>query len=368
MAARPAVAPGRSIAAVPAVAPGRKPGKPKTPAGVRDATWAASEEEIQRARRMASNARFERLHKMQRNKRSVLFNELLSYTGPMIDAVLKGEEVQLLSELAVLPWDPLRDDPGREKRPPPSYLRPDRPAVDRPAEGDAFWAAIEAGLALNDGDVEDEEEIDELVLDPARTYDVAPDVVEDNMILTHNYVHVYLNHARGVSQAKLLTVFAASERLSVLDLSGCAQASDEVMRTIGSTSASLERASLRGLPLVSDEGIQALCAGCAQLEELALDGCTRLTDEAVLSVLSACRSLQMLSARDVAGLTDRALEHVAERRGALRQLDVRACPRLTPGGVQQLHESCLSLQIESSVAPDEVWPAFAGPQAWYVTM
>lgn len=132
----------------------------------------------------------------------------------------------------------------------------------------------------------------------------------------------------------------ANARLTDLNLSGCAQISDDVLVALGRCCPSLLELRLASCPLVSDAGVQRLvefvplesedtadfvenesaATRCVKLRSLELSGCFQLTDVALAAIGRQCADLQVLLLDGVRRLSGVGLRAVVEHCAHLQTL------------------------------------------------
>lgn len=146
---------------------------------------------------------------------------------------------------------------------------------------------------------------------------------------------------RSITIAHLVRVYA-NARLTDLNLSSCAQVTDDTLVALGRFCPNLLTLRLASCPLVSDVGVQRLVEfvpplaneedtadfmesesatlRCVKLQTLELTGCFQLTDAAFLALGRKCADLRMLLVDGVRRLSALGLRAIAEHCVHLRTL------------------------------------------------
>lgn len=121
--------------------------------------------------------------------------------------------------------------------------------------------------------------------------------------------------------------------LTELNLSYCADISDEIVPVLVGSCTKLERLYFKDCRGVGDEGVQSLCS-LTRLVEVDLDGCERVGDEA-LQALSHVTTLQQLHLSTCKNITDQGL-HALSALTELRELNMDHCSNLTAAGMMAI--------------------------------
>ena len=163
----------------------------------------------------------------------------------------------------------------------------------------------------------------------------------------------------GMEVAELIFANNSLERLV---LSGCADLTDDVLRTmiqggdpeidILSEQALVAPRILRHLDLtrctrIMDSGLEVLANNVPMLEGLQLSGCTLLTDASLSKVISTMPFLTHLDLEELSELTNVFLaEHLAKAACAsrLEHLSISYCENLGDVGMLPIMRECISLQ------------------------
>ncbi|CAA6656368.1 unnamed protein product [Spirodela intermedia] len=156
----------------------------------------------------------------------------------------------------------------------------------------------------------------------------------------------------AVSDRGFISLLASLERphaVSSMDLSGSKGITDRSVAALASAAGrSLSSLSLEGCERVTDRSLAFLGLLCPRLLELDLTNCRQISDSGVAALARrACvgggtekNGLEMLSLEGCEGVTDESLlklEEMADE-GKLVSLNLKRCRRLSPAGVDAIHQ------------------------------
>ena len=152
-----------------------------------------------------------------------------------------------------------------------------------------------------------------------------------------------------LSSAALLA-WSTMSALAVIDLSWCAELTDEML-------AQLQPPQLTSLDLsvtlVGTAGLSALSQNCQGLQVLKLADCLNVSDAGLEFVGSACLKLAVLDVSECAQVGDNGLAHIAKGCAQLRTLDCSDCEQISDAGIAGILDLCESLR-ELKVAETDV--------------
>ncbi|CAA7391938.1 unnamed protein product [Spirodela intermedia] len=156
----------------------------------------------------------------------------------------------------------------------------------------------------------------------------------------------------AVSDRGFISLLASLERphaVSSVDLSGSKGITDRSVAALASAAGrSLSSLSLEGCERVTDRSLAFVGLLCPRLLELDLTNCRQISDSGVAALARrACvgggtekNGLEMLSLEGCEGVTDESLlmlEEMADE-GKLVSLNLKRCRRLSPAGVDAIHQ------------------------------
>ena len=145
--------------------------------------------------------------------------------------------------------------------------------------------------------------------------------------------------------ASLDSVFAASRRLTHVNLSGCPNLSSASVGILGiSCGAELRHVNLSGCHNVTDTGVQALAARCGGLRSLLLNKCRNaVNDETLRAIAACCPELVRLGINSCVHVSDHGMGHIGCMAN-LSHLDIEFCHTVTDAGLEHVLNGCSQLQ------------------------
>jgi hypothetical protein len=148
---------------------------------------------------------------------------------------------------------------------------------------------------------------------------------------------------KDIDDKALISYVKSHPNLTSLDLGGCYEVTNAVLKVIGENCKWLTSVNVSGCYLVKDEGLKAIGENCKQLTSLDVSGCHLLTD-AVLKVIG--ENCKWLTSLDVIGcylLTDAGIKVIGENCKRLTSLDVSGCRQVTDAVLKVIGENCKRL-------------------------
>lgn len=173
----------------------------------------------------------------------------------------------------------------------------------------------------------------------------------------------------GKGMSALDSVLANCTQLTFLSLRGCQSSLDKCLLTVAAACTALQtlvlddpgetvtdqglsalakcnrlsRLEVPGCAKVTCAGVQKLVSGCTQLEWITLSDCVEVAVEGI-SALKVCKKLTKLNIANCSKLTDAALCALAKSSTELRHLNVSGCFELTDKGIYELVAACTKLE------------------------
>lgn len=134
-----------------------------------------------------------------------------------------------------------------------------------------------------------------------------------------------------------------SNRLTSLNVTSCAQLSDDALMAIADDCHTLRKLRLGYCPHITNLSIMAVAKGCPLLIELHVTGCKRLTNDSIQAIAESCPSLAVLNVASCEHLTDAPISAIGARCHSLLELNVAHCEQLTDKSIKAIANGCPSL-------------------------
>ncbi|KZV83532.1 RNI-like protein [Exidia glandulosa HHB12029] len=148
---------------------------------------------------------------------------------------------------------------------------------------------------------------------------------------------------RGVTNLDIARL-AVCSKLERLTLMNCKAVSDDSLIRLFAHTQDLVALDLSGLPEVSDYTLIAVGKNATRLQGLNLTNCKLLTDTGIIALSSGCRLLRRLKLACVENVTDNALFALASHCQKLLEIDLTRCPHITDAGVRELWSRLIDLR------------------------
>ncbi|KAI3635835.1 hypothetical protein MIR68_006473 [Amoeboaphelidium protococcarum] len=167
---------------------------------------------------------------------------------------------------------------------------------------------------------------------------------------TSNITKLDLSHLADITEHSLCPLLMQMKYLRCINLKGCKQVGDSVLRTIATYCSHIERLRLAGTK-ITDDGLKWISqSAITSLQYLDLNCCNGISDQGIIAVVQSQSELRWIDLtrqskhKSAALLTDASILAVAQNCPRLELLDLSYCSQITDAPLIALTENCQRLK------------------------
>lgn len=135
-----------------------------------------------------------------------------------------------------------------------------------------------------------------------------------------------------------------STRTGVQSFTEDGQFTDATVQSIAEHCSDIIVLNLSGCAQVTDESIKAL-KGCTKLAELILENCENITGTALVDMAEQCKALTKLDLTRCSKITDAIVQSIVQRYTKLTVLNLSVCTQITGAAIEHIVQCCPDITI-----------------------